>query len=56
MTAGTIDLILGSDFTALKAARATMSPANLTQTYGGIRGNVGICQDKQAFSAANVGH
>jgi hypothetical protein len=55
--AATIDLILGSDFTALNAVGATSSPTtNLTQTYGGIRGNVSICQDKKAFSAADIGH
>jgi LCP family protein required for cell wall assembly len=53
---GTMELIVGSDFTGLKAVSATTSPTNLTKTYGGIRGNVGICQDKKAFSANNVGH
>jgi LCP family protein required for cell wall assembly len=32
------------------------SPTNLTQTYGGIRGNVSICHDKRAFSDTNDGH
>jgi LCP family protein required for cell wall assembly len=56
IAAGTVDLVLGSDFTGLKTVRVATLPANLTKTYGGIRGNVGICQDKQTFSAADVGH
>jgi LCP family protein required for cell wall assembly len=42
--------------TAAKALWATSPPTNLARTYGGIRGNVGICQDKKAFSTADVGH
>jgi LCP family protein required for cell wall assembly len=45
-----------SGSTAASALQAAASPASLTQTYGGIRGNVRICQDRSAFSAGNVGH
>jgi LCP family protein required for cell wall assembly len=36
--------------------KAGTSPTKLAQTYGGIRGNVGLCQDANAFSAGDVGH
>jgi LCP family protein required for cell wall assembly len=32
------------------------TPNSLAKKYGGIRGNIGICQDKNAFSAGDVGH
>jgi LCP family protein required for cell wall assembly len=49
--AGTIDAILGSDFTSLKAAAVTpTSTANLTKSFGGITGNTRICKDSSAFS------
>jgi LCP family protein required for cell wall assembly len=60
--AGTVELILGSTFTGLKsgsgAATATPSPTatrapasteNLTKQFGGINGNVGICDDSRVF-------
>jgi hypothetical protein len=57
LTPGTVDVILGSDFTAL-ASSSSSSPsgssssptAGLTQTYGGITGNTNICSDGSAFS------
>jgi hypothetical protein len=56
---GTIDLILGSTFAELKTPSASSatssgksgsSTANLTKTFGGIRGNVNVCKDNSAFS------
>jgi LCP family protein required for cell wall assembly len=55
---GTIDLVLGSTFTELKTPSASSassgksgsSTANLTKTFGGIRGNVNVCQDTSAFA------
>ena len=62
VTAGTVDLILGSDFTGLKAASA--SPAgsgksssglsNVTKTFGGITGNTNICNNRSAFSGPDM--
>jgi len=52
LTPGTVDIILGSDFTSL-ATTPTASPgstAGLTQTFGGITGNTSICSDGSAFS------
>jgi len=40
----------------VSALWAALHPASLTTAFGGIRGNVGICQDQNAFSDANVGH
>jgi LCP family protein required for cell wall assembly len=65
ITAGTLDLILGSDFTGLKSASAspsgpassTSSPpglSNVTKTYGGITGNTNICKDSGAFTGPDV--
>jgi LCP family protein required for cell wall assembly len=48
--AGTIDVILGSDFSSLKTGTPTGSTENLTKTFGGITGNTKICQDSAAFS------
>jgi LCP family protein required for cell wall assembly len=48
--AGTIDAILGSDFTSLKSATAPTSTANLARTFGGITGNTRICKDNAAFA------
>jgi LCP family protein required for cell wall assembly len=49
--AGTIDAILGANFTSLKAAAVTpTSTANLTKTFGGITGNTRICKDNSAFA------
>lgn len=46
---GTVDVILGSDFTELNTAAPT-SPSSLTQAYGGITGSTNICSDSSAFS------
>jgi LCP family protein required for cell wall assembly len=54
LNGSTVTGLAGS--TAASALWATTRPTNLTRTYGGIRGNVGICQDRKAFSAADVGH
>jgi LCP family protein required for cell wall assembly len=54
LTGSTVAGLAGS--TAASALWATTRPTNLTRTYGGIRGNVGLCQDKKAFSVADVGH
>jgi hypothetical protein len=52
LAAGNIQLILGSAFTALTPAGATRSPGttDLARRYGGITGNVSICNDAGAFS------
>ena len=57
LTPGTVDVILGSDFTSLAPASSSSSSssaasptAGLTQTYGGITGNTSICKDGSAFS------
>jgi LCP family protein required for cell wall assembly len=52
VTRGTIQLILGSTFTALKtpSAASSGSGTDLTKTYGGITGNTRICHDGSAFS------
>jgi LCP family protein required for cell wall assembly len=56
LTPGTVDLILGSTFTGLKALSAGKSgPGNLTQTYGGITGSTAICHDSSAFSGPDGG-
>jgi LCP family protein required for cell wall assembly len=52
---GTVDLILGSRFTALQARakaakKATASVGHLTKTYGGLTGNANVCKDKSAFA------
>ncbi len=44
---GTVDLVLGSDFKALKPPRP---PSNLAKAYNGITGNVNICKDAGAFA------
>jgi LCP family protein required for cell wall assembly len=57
LTPGTLDLILGSTFTSATAPApaASTSPApssspSLASQYGGITGNVGICNDSAAFA------
>jgi LCP family protein required for cell wall assembly len=51
LTGPALQLILGSDFTALKARPpASNSLQNLATTYGGINGNVNICSDQSAFA------
>jgi len=47
---GTLTLILGSNFTAIKAATGNAGIQNLAGTYGGITGNINICKDSNAFS------
>jgi LCP family protein required for cell wall assembly len=47
---GMLTLILGSNFTALKAATGNAGIQNLAGTYGGITGNINICKDSNAFS------
>lgn len=59
LTSGTLELILGANFTPLQMpkhgsspspARSTSSPPNLAGSYGGITGNVSICNDAGAFT------
>jgi LCP family protein required for cell wall assembly len=57
LAAGTVSVILGSDFTTLAPAASSSSTASssnptagLTQTYGGITGSTSICSDGSAFS------
>jgi LCP family protein required for cell wall assembly len=57
LTSGTITLILGSSFNALKSATASgggkssgTGIQNLATTYGGITGSTPICKDSNAFS------
>lgn len=47
---GTVDLILGSSFTGLKAKPRASAPGNLAKTFGGITGSTSICQDSGAFA------
>jgi hypothetical protein len=64
ITAGTVDLILGSDFTSLKAVPASSGAgsakssssglSNVTKTFGGITGNTNICNNRSAFSGPDV--
>ncbi len=54
LTPGTVDLILGSSFTALKPVSATSAHAKvarLSKQYGGITGNVNVCHDSAAFAS-----
>jgi hypothetical protein len=54
LTPGTVDLILGSGFTALKPVSATSAHARvagLSKQYGGITGNVNVCHDSAAFAS-----
>ncbi|MGO8726719.1 MAG: LCP family protein [Streptosporangiaceae bacterium] len=55
LTPGTLNLILGSSFSQLKAPAAaspssSASTSNLAQQYGGITGNVDVCHDSNAFA------
>ena len=54
---GTVQVILGSDFTTLAPASSSSSGqlAGLTQTYGGITGSTNICSDASAFSGPDGG-
>jgi hypothetical protein len=64
VTAGTVDLILGSDFTSLKPAAGSPGSGsakssssalnNVTKTFGGITGNTNICNNQGAFSGPDV--
>jgi LCP family protein required for cell wall assembly len=49
--AGTVDLILGKDFTALKAKSSAKPLGNLASKYGGFTGNTNVCgkSNKGAF-------
>jgi LCP family protein required for cell wall assembly len=49
VTAGTLTLILGSNFTDLLPASST-GTKKLTKTYGGITGNTNPCSDQSAFA------
>jgi LCP family protein required for cell wall assembly len=51
VTPGTVDLVLGSSFTELKAAPSSTSTSDLTKTYGGITGNTNVCKDGSAFAS-----
>ena len=54
LSAGTVQLVLGSTFTALgsspTAAASNSGSQNLAGQYGGITGNVQICSDSAAFA------
>jgi hypothetical protein len=59
ISAGTVDLILGSGFTGLGGSSpggksSSHGPRNLTKTYGGITGNANICKDSKAFTGPDV--
>jgi LCP family protein required for cell wall assembly len=45
-----MDLVLGSTFTALEPVTGNAGIQNLAETYGGITGNVDICDDQSAFA------
>jgi len=44
---GTVNLVLGSDFTSLAPVKP---PSNLVQAYNGINGSADICKDASAFA------
>jgi LCP family protein required for cell wall assembly len=50
LSGGTMNLILGSTFSALQPAPSSSPLENIASTYGGITGNVNICSDKAAFA------
>ena len=69
VASGTVDLILGSSFTGIKAASpgstsgagsssgassSSSGVSNVTKTYGGITGNTNICADSGAFTGPDV--
>jgi LCP family protein required for cell wall assembly len=56
MLSGTTAAALAGSATGAGAIFASLHPGNDTSPFGGIRGNVGICQDQHAFSDTNVGH
>jgi LCP family protein required for cell wall assembly len=55
---GTINLILGSDFTGLASGKAKTGNgsgvASLSKNYGGISGSANICKDSSAFSGPDT--
>jgi LCP family protein required for cell wall assembly len=52
LSGSSVQLILGSSFTSLNApgSGGSSSLSNLASTYGGITGNVDICNDSSAFA------
>jgi LCP family protein required for cell wall assembly len=65
ITPGTVDLILGSSFTGIKAAApapssspssasASSGVSSITKTFGGITGNTNICSNSGAFTGPDV--
>jgi LCP family protein required for cell wall assembly len=56
LTGTALQLILGSTFTTVKSSpsassgSASSGVSNLASTYGGITGNVNICNDRSAFA------
>jgi LCP family protein required for cell wall assembly len=51
LTPGTVDLIVGSSFTALKPqAPKHQSVNNLSHKYSGITGGTSVCKDQNAFA------
>jgi LCP family protein required for cell wall assembly len=47
---GTVNLILGSSFTALATTTSKAPTKGLTHTFGGITGTAKICRDNAAFA------
>jgi LCP family protein required for cell wall assembly len=59
LSPGTIDLILGSDFTGLLSGKARKAGggsavSSLSKSYGGISGNANICKDSAAFAGPDT--
>jgi LCP family protein required for cell wall assembly len=50
VSAGTMNLIIGSTFSALQPVPSSSALENIASTYGGINGNVNICSDQSAFA------
>jgi LCP family protein required for cell wall assembly len=51
LTPGTVDLIVGSSFTALKAQAPKQQSVNgLSHKYSGITGSTSVCKDQNAFA------
>ena len=55
---GTVELVLGSDFTGLLSAKAKKAAGSavsgLSKNYGGISGNANICKDSAAFAGPDT--
>ncbi|MEP7022738.1 MAG: LCP family protein [Actinomycetota bacterium] len=49
IAAGTLTLILGSNFTALRPTGSS-GTGKLTKTFGGIAGSANVCHDRSAFA------